>query len=170
MNNLQIDRLVKALVDGVDSFAVLAERAELEPSELVKFQVEVERGISLVSGFYRFADEEMKPAGLPPPKNPYYNADVELGNQAPEYYAFEAVQRGSINRERCVWTVGQFGVDEAAAETAIDNVIMPWREANAWRSYAQELEGGKYVLQNRPPVKLKRHLERLMQTLGEERE
>lgn len=170
MNNLQIDRLVKAIVDGEDAFVILAERAEIEPAELVKFQPEVDRAISLMSGFYRFADEEMAPAGLPPPKNQYYNIDLPLGEQVPEYYAFEAVQRGSIDRERCVWTVGQFGLDEATAETAIDNVIMPWREANGWRTYAREHADGKYVLQNRPPVKIKRHLERLMVVLGEERE
>ncbi|MCF7817466.1 MAG: hypothetical protein K9M54_06260 [Kiritimatiellales bacterium] len=169
MDKLQADRVVKAIVDGVDSFAEIAAQSGLEPFELVEYQDEVERAISLMRGFYKFGHENMQPAGLPPPKNPYYDAGKAIDGQSPEYYAFEAVQRGSIDRDRCVWTCGQFGLDPEAAEAAIDNVIMPWRAANGWRSYVRVEPDGRYVLQDKPPVKLKRHLDRLLETLAKPR-
>lgn len=165
MEKLQADRVVKAIVDGVDSFAGIAAQAGVEPFELVKYQDDVERAISLMRGFYKFGHENMQPAGLPPPRNPYYDDGKAIDAQAPEYYAFEAVQRGGIDRERCVWTCGQLGLESGAAETAIDNVIMPWRKANGWRTYARMDAGGHYVLQDKPPVKLKRHLDRLLELL-----
>ncbi len=168
MNQVQIDRVVKAIVDGADSLPKVAARAGVDPSELDPFGVEVERAISLMSGFYKFGFENMQPAGVPPPKNPYFKAGVPMESQPPEYYAYEAVSRGHVDRDRCLWICEQFGVDPAEAETAIDNVCMPWRAANGWRTYVQEGPNGHFVLQDKPPVKLKRHLDRLLETLAAE--
>lgn len=167
MEKLQADRVVKAIVDGVESYAELATRADIEPTELVGHAATIDRAIQLMRGFYKYADENMKPAGLPPPPNPYLDKSKGIGEQAPEYYAFEAVQRNNMDRRRCVWTCGQLGLeDEAAAGTAIDNVCMPWREANGWKTYVRE-ENGTYILQNMPPVKLKRHIDRVLKELAE---
>ncbi len=164
MNKLQVDRIVKAIVDGVENYAQIAARAGVEPAELVKHDAVIDRAIQLMRGFYKYADENMKPAGLPPPPNPYWDKATGIDEQCPEYYAFEAVQRNGMDRERSVWTCGQLGLEAGAAETAIDNVCMPWREANGWKTYARETDG-KFVLMNRPPVKLKRHLDRLLDQL-----
>ncbi len=169
MNTLQIDRVVKAIVDGEEDYAEIAARAEVESSELGPYVEVVDRAISLMRGFYKFGHENMKPSHLPPPKNPYYDATKALDVQLGEYYAFEAVQRKGITRERCVWTCGQLGLAPERAETAIDNVIMPWREANGWRTYVRVESGDRYILQDKPPVKLKRHLERLLESLAEPR-
>lgn len=165
MDTQQADRIVKAIVDGVEEYSQIAARAGIDPVELVTHDEVLDRAISLMRGFYKFGHENMKPAGLPPPKNPYFNAAQGVDAQVPEYYAFEAVQRGNIDRERCVWTCGQLGLPAAAAETAIDNVCMPWREANGWRTYAKVEANGRFVLQDKPPVKLKRHLDRLLEQL-----
>lgn len=165
MNKLEIDRVVKAIVDGEDKYARIAELSGVDATELVKYSELLDRAISLMNGFYKFGHENMKPAGLPPPPNLYFNMEKGLDEQSPEYYAFEAVQRNQITRERAIWTCGQLGLAEDQIETAIDNVIMPWREVNGWRSYAQLSEKGGYILQDKPPVKLKRHLDRLLQEL-----
>jgi hypothetical protein len=165
MNTLQADRVVKAIVDGVDEYAKIAELAGIDPTELVTYEEVVDRAIQLMRGFYKYGHENMKPAGLPPPKNPYFNPETGIDVQCAEYYAYEAVQRGNINRERCIWTCGQLGLEAEEAETAIDNVIMPWRETNGWRTYVRVEEGGRFVLQDKPPVKLKRHLGRLLEQL-----
>jgi len=170
MNQVQIDRVVKAIVDGINSLPAIAARAEVDAAELSRFEVEVERAISLLAGFYKFGHENMQPAGMPPPKNPYLRAGEPMELQPPEYYAYEAVSRGHVDRDRCHWICGQFGVESALAETAIDNVCMPWRTANGWRTYVQERPDGHYVLQDKPPVKLKRHLGRLLETLSEKRD
>jgi len=44
-------------------------------------------------------------------------------------------------------------------------VKKPWRPANGWKTYAQLNSEGNYVLMDKPPVKLKRHLERILQEL-----
>ncbi len=170
MNTLQAERTVKAIVDGIDDYAEIAAQAGVEPPELVKYDEVVDRAISLMRGFYKYGHENMKPAGLPPPKNPYFDKDKGIDAQAPEYFAHEAVQRNNMDRERCIFTCGQFGLDAVAAETAIDNVIMPWREANGWRTYVRVESEGRYVLQDKPPVKLKRHLERLLEQLAAPRD
>lgn len=164
MDRLQADRIVKAVVDGVDAYAQIAARAAVEPAELVQQADVIDRAIQLMRGFYKYGHENMQPAGLPPPPNPYLDRAKNMEEQSPEYFAFEAVQRGSMDRERCRWTCRQLGVAEAAADTAIDNVCMPWRAANGWRSYVRELEG-RYVLQDKPPVKLRRHIERFLEQL-----
>jgi len=165
MNTLQADRIVKAIVDGVEAYAEIARRADVEPAELVKHDEVVDRAIQLMRGFYKYADENMKPAGLPPPRNPYFDSEKGIDAQSPEYYAYEAVQRGNIDRERCIWTCGQLGLEAEDAEMAVDNVCMPWREANGWKTYVRVEEAGRFVLQNKPPVKLKRHLGRLLEQL-----
>lgn len=167
MNTLQADRVVKAIVDGVEEYIEIADRSGVEPTELVEHSEVVDRAIQLMRGFYKYGHENMKPAGLPPPKNPYFTAEKGIDAQSPEYYAYEAVQRGNIDRERSIWTCGQLGLKSNAAEIAIDNVSMPWREANGWRTYVRVEAGGQFVLQDKPPVKLKRHLERLLAQLVE---
>jgi len=165
MNTLEADRVLKAIVDGVSDYAEIAIRADVDPVELVKHSEVLDRAIQLMRGFYKYGHENMKPAGLPPPRNPYFDAEIELDAQQPEYYAYEAVQRGNINRERAVWTCGQLGLNKEDAEKAIDNVCMPWRKANGWRTYVCQEAGGRYVLQDKPPVKLKRHLEMMHSSL-----
>ena len=165
MEQIQADRIVKAIVDGVVDYAEIAKRAGVEPIELVEHSEVLDRAIQLMRGFYKYGHENMKPAGLPPPKNPYFNAEKGIDEQCPEYYAYEAVQRGNINLERCIWTCGQLGLNKEEAEAAIDNVCMPWREANGWRTYVCLEADGRYVLQDKPPVKLKRHLERMRRAL-----
>ena len=167
MDALQADRVIKTIVDGVDDYAEIAAQAGVEPSELVEHAEVVDRAIQLMRGFYKYGHENMKPAGMPPPKNPYFDVEKQIDAQPPEYYAYEAVQRGNINRERCLWTCGQLGLEPDLAGTAIDNVIMPWREPNGWRTYVRVGEDGRYVLQDKPPVKLKRHIERLIEKLSE---
>ncbi len=164
MNTLQADRIVKAIVDGEDDYAKIAARAGVEPAELVEHAAVVDRAVQLMRGFYKYADENMKPAGLPPPPNPYLDMSKGIEDQSPEYFAFEAVQRNNMSPEKCIFTCGQLGVDAETAETAIDNVCMPWRAANGWKTYARE-EDGKFVLMDKPPVKLKRHLERFLEQL-----
>lgn len=167
MDTLLADRVVKAIVDGVEEYKEIAIRSGIEPTELVEHAEVVDRAIQLMRGFYKYGHENMKPAGLPPPKNPYFDANSGIDEQLPEYYAYEAVQRGNIDRERSIWTCGQLGLTPDAAETAIDNVSMPWRETNGWRTYVRVEDGGRFVLQDKPPVKLKRHLERLLGQLTE---
>ncbi|VGO14791.1 hypothetical protein PDESU_03360 [Pontiella desulfatans] len=165
MNTLQADRVVKAIVDGEDEYATIAELSGVEPQELVAQSETIDRAIQLMRGFYKYGHENMKPAGLPPPRNPYFDMEKGIDEQCPEYFAFEAVQRNGMDRERCIWTCGQFGLDSATAETALDNVIIPWRGANGWKTYARRNASGHLVLQDKPPVKLKRHLEKLIQSL-----
>ena len=165
MEQIQADRVLKAIVDGAADYAEIAKRADVDPIQLVEHSEVLDRAIQLMRGFYKYGHENMKPAGLPPPKNPYFNAGKGIDAQCPEYYAYEAVQRGNINRERAVWTCGQLGLDNEEAEAAIDTVCMPWREANGWRTYVRLEADGRYVLQDKPPVKLKRHLERMRQSL-----
>jgi len=165
MNKQQADRLVKAIVDGVSDYAEIAKRADLDPTALIEHEEVIDRAIQLMKGFYKYGHENMKPAGLPPPKNPYFHSDKSIEEQSPEYFAYEAVQRGNANRERSLWTCGQFGLDPEASETAVDNVSMPWREGNGWRTYVREEQDGRYVLQDKPPVKLKRHLDQIFKSL-----
>jgi hypothetical protein len=165
MNALQADRLIKAIVDGGADYAQLAKAAELDPVELVRYAEVVDRAIGLMDGFYKYGHENMAPAGMPPPKNPYFNLDQSMESQPPEYYAYEAVSRGGVDRARCIWICEQFGLDAATAEDAIDHVCMPWRPRNGWKTYVRAEPNGRYILQNKPPVKLKRHLERLRDAL-----
>jgi hypothetical protein len=165
MNTLQADQVVKAIVDGVDEYLKIAERSGVDPVELTEHSETIDRGIQLLRGFYKYGHENMKPAGLPPPPNPYLDKGKAMDEQSSEYFAFEAVQRNGMDRDRCIFTCGQLGVDAETAETAIDNVSMPWREANGWRTYAQLDPAGKYVLMDKPPVKLKRHLDKLLAAL-----
>jgi hypothetical protein len=165
MNTLQADRVVKAIVDGVQDYRILAERGGVEPQELPPFSETLDRAIQLMRGFYKYAHENMKPVGLPPPSNPYLNKGIGISDQSPEYYAFEAVQRTGMTVEQGIWTCGQLGLDAAMAETALDNVSMPWRVSNGWKTYAQLNSEGTFVLMDKPPVKLKRHLERFLSEL-----
>lgn len=159
MNSLQADRVVKAIVDGVESYRAIAERAGVDPVELAGHGEVLDRAIQLMRGFYKYAHENMNPAGLPPPPNPYLDKEKGISEQLPEYYAFEAVQRNGMTREKCVWTCGQLGLDEDAAETALDNVAIPWRPANGWKTYARLNAEECYVLMDKPPAKLRRHIE-----------
>jgi len=170
MDTLQADRVIKAIVDGVDDYAKIAVRSGVEPVDLVEHAEVVDRAVSLMRGFYKYGHENMKPTGMPPPRNPYFDAEKPIDSQPPEYYAYEAVQRGNVDRARCLLVCRQLGLEPAAAETAIDNVSMPWREANGWRSYVRGEAGGRFVLQDKPPVKLKRHLDRLIEQLTELRD
>lgn len=165
MDTVQADRIMMAIVDGVTGYAEIASRAGIDSVELVKHDEAVDRAIQLMRGFYKYGHENMKPAGLPPPRNPYFDADKDIDSQSPEYYAYEAVQRGNINRERAIWTCGQLGLNKEEAEIAIDNVCMPWRESNGWRTYVRMEPNGQYILQNKPPVKLKRYLDRVRHSL-----
>ncbi|MDF7826674.1 hypothetical protein P4B35_21775 [Pontiellaceae bacterium B12227] len=165
MNTLQADRVVKAIVDGIESYTEIAERGGVEPQELPQFSETLDRAIQLMRGFYKYGHENMKPAGLPPPRNVYFDKDKGIEDQCPEYYAFEAVQRNGMDVERSIWTCGQLGLDAEAAETAIDNVAIPWRASNGWKTYAQLSADGKYVLMDKPPVKLKRHIDRILAEL-----
>jgi len=165
MNKQKADRVVKAIVDGVSDYAEIARRAGIDPTQLVAYEDVIDRAIQLMKGFYKYGHENMKPAGLPPPRNPYFFSDKGIEKQSPEYFAYEAVQRGNANHERSLWTCGQFGLDPEAAERAVDNVIMPWCEENGWRTYVREEPDGRYVLQDKPPVKLKRHLDQILKSL-----
>lgn len=165
MNTLQADRIVKAIVDGVQDYLTIAERGGLEPQALPAFSETLDRAIQLMRGFYKYGYENMKPVGLPPPSNVYLDKSSGIEEQSPEYYAFEAVQRNNMTQEKCIWTCGQLGLDENAAVTALDNVSMPWRASNGWKTYAQLNSDSKYVLMDKPPVKLKRHLERILAEL-----
>ncbi|QHI69196.1 hypothetical protein [Tichowtungia aerotolerans] len=161
MNENQLDLLIKALVDGTTESEALARRAGVEPAALVPLQGEIDRAVSFVSGYFRFASEEMKPAGLPPPPNPYLNKTVPMDEQSPECYAFEAVQRENMTLAKCLFVCTQLGLSEEAAKTAIDNVSIPWREANGWRSYVKQDASGCFILMDKTPVKLKQPLVRL---------
>ena len=152
---------MKAIVDGEEEYATIAARAGVEPAALVEHDEVMDRAIQLMRGFYKYGHENMKPVGLPPPSNPYLNKGAPIDEQAPEYYAFEAVQRRGLDRDHLLFTCGQLGLSVDLAETAIDNVCMPWRPENGWKTYARELDG-KYVLQDKPPVKLKRFLDRFL--------
>ncbi len=165
MNTLQADRVVKAIVDGVHDYTEIAERAGIDPGVLVEYEPVVDRAIQLMRGFYKYGHENMKPAGLPPPLNPFFDRGKGIEEQSPEYFAFEAVQRNNMDRERCIQTCLQLGLNRADAERALENVCMPWREENGWRSYACQGADGHYMLQDKAPVKLKRHLERLLSEL-----
>lgn len=165
MNELQADRVLKAIVDGVSDYAEIARRGGVEPIGLLQYEEVLDRAIQLLRGFYKYAHENMKPAGLPPPSNPYLEKAKDIEGQSAEYYAFEAVQRNNMTWEKSLRTCGQLGLDEAAGEVALDNVAMPWRSANGWRTYAQVDERGHFVLMDKPPVKLKRHLERFLSEL-----
>ncbi|MBN2704531.1 MAG: hypothetical protein JXR23_10000 [Pontiellaceae bacterium] len=157
--------MMKAVVDGVEEYAQLAQCSGADPVELAAQSETLDRAIQLMRGFHKYGHENMKPAGIPAPKNPYLKPDTPIDAQPPEYYAYEAVQRGGVNRARCLSICEQFGLAPETAEQALDNVIMPWREANHWRTYVRENADGMYVLQDKPPVKLKRHLDRFLQQL-----
>ena len=161
MNAQQLDFLIKALLDGVDDTAELAARAGVTVAELDPLQGEFDRGISLIRGFRQYASENSKPAGLPPPPNLYLNREADIDEQPPEYYAFEAVQRGRTSLKECLIICEKLGVDEKTAQPAIENVCIPWREANGWRSYARQEAGGTLILMDKTPVKIKLPLQRL---------
>ena len=161
MNAQQLDFLIKALLDGVDDTANLAARTGVTVAELEPLQGELERGISLIRGFRQFASENAKPAGLPPPKNLYWNREADIDEQSPEYYAFEAVQRGRTSLEECLDVCKKLGLEADVAQPAIENVCIPWREANGWRSYAQQESDGRLVLMDKTPVKIKLPLQRM---------
>lgn len=161
MNEEQLDCFIKALVDGLSAPEELAKRAGVEPAVLAPLQDEIDRAASLIRGFHHFADEGMKPVGLPPPPNPYLAPARLMDEQSPEYFAFEALMRGTPTLDRCLFTCTQLGLDENTARAAIETVSTPWREANGWRSYAKLTASGRYVLMNKAPVKLQRPLARL---------
>lgn len=161
MNAQQLDFLIKALLDGVDDSSDLAARAGVTVAELEPLAGELERGISLIRGFRQFASENAKPSGLPPPPNLYLKRDANMDAQSPECYAFEAVQRGNTNLEKCIFTCTQLGLDKETAKAAIETVCIPWREANGWRSYVQQNTDGTLVLMDKTPVKIRRPLQRL---------
>ncbi len=165
MNELEADRVLKAVVDGVVDYKMIAERADMDPVALVEKTEVIDRAIGLMRGFYKYAHENMKPAGLPPPPNPYLNKEMGIEEQVAEYFAFETVQRQNMSQEKSIWTCGQLGLDEASAETALENVSMPWRISNGWKTYAQLNAEGFYVLMDKPPVKLKRHIDRILSEL-----
>ena len=89
------------------------------------------------------------------------NREAGTEEQPPEYFAFEAVQRNHMTRTKCLFVCTQLGLDEEAAQTAIDNVCIPWRTGNGWRSYVQLDADGIYTLMNKAPVKIKLPLARL---------
>ncbi|QBG45942.1 hypothetical protein EGM51_00390 [Verrucomicrobia bacterium S94] len=167
MNELQADRVLKAVVDGVTDYKEIGGRAAVDRAELVEKSEVLDRAIQLIRGFYKYAHENMKPAGLPPPRNPYLDKMKDIEEQAPEYFAFESVQRNGMTMEKCIWTCGQLGLDEVVAVAALENVAMPWRDSNGWKSYAQVNAEGCFVLMDKPPVKLKRHVERFLLELAE---
>ncbi len=166
MEKLQAERVLKAIVDGVEKYAKIAERANIDPVELTEYSEVLDRAIQLMRGFYKYGHENMKPAGLPPPPNPYLNKTKGIEEQPPEYFAFEAVQRNGMDRAKCIFTCGQLGLDEKTAETAVDTVSIPWRPANGWKTYVQCDADGNYVLMDKPPVKLKRLLEGFLSQLS----
>lgn len=166
MNELQADRVLKAVMDGVVDYKLIAERADMDPTALVEQAEVIDRAIQLMRGFYKYAHENMKPAGLPPPPNPYLDKEKGIEAQSPEYFAFETVQRQNMTQEKSIWTCGQLGLDEEAAIQALENVAMPWRASNGWKTYAQFTTEGKYVLMDKPPVKLKRHVDRMLEELS----
>lgn len=161
MNKKQLDHLMKALVDGITETDALAARAGVSAAELTPLQGEIERAVSFVNGFYRFAGENMKPAGLPPPHNPYLDKTRPMDEQVPECYAFEAVQRDGPTFSQCLFVCTQLGLDEETARTAIDNVCIPWRKENGWRSYVRQNADGRFVLMDKTPVKMRQPLSRL---------
>ncbi|MDZ8117764.1 hypothetical protein [Pontiella agarivorans] len=167
MKSVQADRVLKAVMDGVTDYEVIAQRAGMEPDLLVEKSEVIDRAIQLMRGFYRYAHENMKPAGLPPPRNPYLNPKKVMDEQASEYFAFECVQRIGMTQEKCIWTCGQLGLGEECAGLALENVTMPWRTSNGWKSYARMNAEGVFVLMDKPPVKLKRHVERMLSELVE---
>lgn len=166
MNDLQLDYLVKALLDGVTATEELAARSGIEQTRLVQLENELERGASLIRGFNQFASENMKPAGLPPPKNLYFNPEMDIDEQIPEYYAFEAVQRGITSLDECLRVCKKLGIEADLARPAIENVCIPWREINGWRSYAKQNAAGHLVLMDKTPVKIKKPLEHLRKRLS----
>ena len=166
MNELQADRVLKAVLDGLTDYTLIAERSGMDPVELVEASEVIDRAIQLMRGFHKYAHENMKPAGLPPPPNPYLDKEKGIEEQAPEYFAFETVQRNSMTQEKSLWTCAQLGLGVADAETALDNVSMPWRAANGWKTYARMTPDGNYVLMDKPPVKLKRHIDRILSELA----
>ena len=161
MNSLQLDLLIKALVDGIVDLNELARRAGVSRTDLTPLEAELERGMSLIRGFYQYASENMKPAGLPPPRNLYFNPKNSIDAQIPEYYAFEAVQRGRTSLEECLLVCQKLGIPAEVARPAIENVSIPWREANAWRSYVQQTANGSLILMDKTPLKIKLPLTRL---------
>ena len=165
MKSIQADQVLKAIVDGIESYAEIAKRADIDPVMLTEHAEVIDRAIRLMRGFYKYAHENMQPAGLPPPPNLYLDREKGIEEQAPEYYAFEAIQRNNMTQEKCIWTCGQLGLDEAEAATALDNIAMPWRPSNGWKTYARFNTEGTYVLMDKPPVKLKRHIERFLAEL-----
>ena len=165
MNDLQLDLLMKALLDGATNPKTLAERSGLSLEKITELAPALERGFSLIDGFRKFASENAKPVGLPPPPNPYLDREKDMDEQRPECYAFEAIQRGRISIEKCRFTCTQLGIAEDDVQTAIDTVCIPWREANGWRSYAMLDANDCYVLMDKAPVKIKRPLEHLRRRL-----
>jgi hypothetical protein len=155
MNAQQLDFLIKALVDGIVDLNELARRAGVVRTDLTPLEAELERGMSLIRGFYQYASENMKPAGLPPPRNLYHNPEKSIDAQSPEYYAFEAVQRGRTSMDECLIVCQKLGIPAEIARPAIENVSIPWREINGWRSYAQQTASGTLILMNKTPLKIK---------------
>ena len=154
---------MKAIIDGVDEYAKIAELSGVEPTELVEHTETLDRAIQLMRGFYKWGHENMKPAGLPPPPNPYLNREAEMVDQSDEYFAFEAIQRNAPDLEKAIFTCAQLGLERDAAEKAIENIIIPWR--NGWKTYAQRQENGRLQLMDKPPVKIHRHIDRFIDSL-----
>lgn len=161
MNTYQLDFLLKALLDGIGDLNELARRAGVSRTDLLPLDAEIHRAISLIRGFNQYASENMKPVGLPPPRNLYHNPEKDIDAQSPEYYAFEAVQRGRTSLEECLAVCKKLGLSADVAQPAIENVATPWREANGWRSYAKQTANGQLILMDKTPVKIKLPLTRL---------
>ena len=157
--------MLKAILDGVDDYTTIAALSGIEPTELVEHEETLDRAIQLMRGFYKWGHENMKPAGLPPPPNPYLNKELPIDEQGDEYFAFEAIQRNAPDMEKAIFTCGQLGLVREAAENAIENIIIPWREVNGWKTYAQRQEDGRLQLMDKPPVKIHRHIHRFLEQL-----
>lgn len=166
MKKLQADRVVKAILDQVDVYEEIAELAGVDPEALVEHTEVLDRAIQLVKGFYKYGHENMKPTSLPPPPNPYLDRQKDMEDQSAEYFAFEAIQRNGPKMEGAVETCSKLGLEAEVAEKAIENICIPWREENGWRSYASRASNGRFILMDKTPVKIKRHLDRVLEQLS----
>ncbi len=161
----QRDWIIKAVVDGADSIKQVIHWTHLPEQIFEPIREELEQIIGFYSRFERFARESMCDVDFPPPPNPYHDADRSIDGQLPIYYAYEAVSRGNVTRERAIWVCEKLGLEDAEARAALDAVCMPWTQANSWqsyvRSYYDELGSETHLfLQTQTPMKLKPHINR----------
>lgn len=169
MKEEQADRLILSILDRAETAEQVSQLSAVPLDFIQENWEDIGRLAEAARLHFRFVPEDVTNITFPPPPNPYLDKSAAMDAQCNEYMAYEALGRGTMDLERAIWICGQLGIEKDAAAIAIENVLMPWREANGWRSYARssiDMKGKiNIALQTRPPVKLAARIRKWKQQL-----